>query len=201
MKQAALAVATALEQVEAQLTELDAKAGDGDLGASMVRGAAAIRALPDSTWATPATALSGIGDAVRRAIAGSSGPFYATALLRAARALGDAPQPPAAAWDTAFAAAVATIGVIGGARPGDRTMLDARAPALAAWQAARQAGEANHAAWLAAVATAEAGAAASASMLPKLGRASYLGTRALGVPDGGAVAVSVWMRALSPFVH
>jgi dihydroxyacetone kinase len=58
----------------------------------MVRGAAAIRALPDSAWATPATALSSIGDAVRRAIAGSSGPFYASALLRGARALGEAPQ-------------------------------------------------------------------------------------------------------------
>ena len=41
-----------------------------------------------------------------------------------------------------------------------------------------------------------AGAEASAAMQPKAGRASYLGDRALGVPDGGAVAATIWMKAL-----
>ena len=43
----------------------------------------------------------------------------------------------------------------------------------------------------------EAGAAATAEMFPALGRASYLGQRALGIPDGGAVAVSIWLKALA----
>ncbi len=44
---------------------------------------------------------------------------------------------------------------------------------------------------------AEAGAAATAAMTPRLGRASYLGERAVGAPDGGAAAVAIWMRALA----
>lgn len=201
LKQAALAVAAAFEAAETHLTDLDARAGDGDLGASMVRGAAAIRALPESAWATPATALSAVGDGLRRNIAGSSGPFYATALLRAAGRLTDQPQPDAGSWDEAFAAAVASVGEVGGARPGDRTMLDALDPALSAWMAARQGGKPIAEAWAAAVAAAEAGASATASMMPKLGRASYLGARALGSPDGGAVAITVWMKALAPFIR
>lgn len=201
LKQAALAVAEAFEAAEAHLTDLDAKAGDGDLGASMVRGAAAIRALPDNAWATPATALSAVGDGLRRNIAGSSGPFYATALLRAAARLAGQPQPDARSWDEAFAAGVASVGEVGGAKPGDRTMLDALDPALAAWIEARKAGKPAAESWAAAVAAAEAGATATASMMPKLGRASYLGARALGAPDGGAVAITVWMKALAPFIR
>lgn len=197
LKAAAEAVASALEHAEGRLTDLDSRAGDGDLGASMARGAAAIRALQPSAWATPETALTATADALRRAIAGSSGPFYAAALMRAGRMLADKPAPAPADWTEAFAAAVASIGEIGGARPGDRTMLDALAPALEAWKSAIAAGRPASAALRAAADAAEAGAAATAAMEPRLGRASYLGKRAVGTPDGGAVAVAIWMRALA----
>ncbi|MBC9176105.1 DAK2 domain-containing protein, partial [Roseomonas ludipueritiae] len=52
-----------------------------------------------------------------------------------------------------------------------------------------------------AVRAAEAGAEATAAMRPRLGRASYLGDRAIGVPDAGAAAAVIWLRALSPFVR
>ncbi|MEJ1975755.1 MAG: dihydroxyacetone kinase family protein [Acetobacteraceae bacterium] len=195
LRQAALAIAHAFEQEEAALTELDSRAGDGDLGISMVRGASAIRALPDAAWATPSIALSSMGDTLRRAIAGSSGPFYATALLRAAREMAAGPSD-AAAWARAFATATASIGELGGAKPGDRTMLDALQPAADAFTAAVHAGASPVAAWQQAVAAAEAGAAATATMRPRLGRAAYLGDRALGVPDAGASAVLVWMKAI-----
>jgi len=196
---AAFAVAEALEKAEERLTALDAQAGDGDLGASMARGAVAIRSLPDAAWATPETALAAIGHAVRRAIAGSSGPFYATALLRAARRLAGMRQPDAAAWRAAFADAVAAVTEIGGAKPGDRTMVDALQPASDAL--AQAAGLAAPQAWAQAAAAAQQGAERTAAMTPKLGRASYLGERALGVPDGGAVAVTVWMDALTRFIR
>jgi ATP-dependent dihydroxyacetone kinase len=194
LRRTAHAVALAFERDEAALTDLDSKAGDGDLGISMVRGASALRALPDAAWATPQTALAAMGDALRRAIAGSSGPFYATALLRGAREM--AGPADGAAWARAFAAATASIGALGGAKPGDRTMLDALQPAADAFTAAIQAGTPPAAAWREAVAAAETGAAATASMRPRLGRAAYLGDRVLGVPDAGASAVLVWMRAV-----
>jgi dihydroxyacetone kinase len=196
---AALAAAEVLARAEEQLTTLDSQAGDGDLGASMARGAAAIRALPDAAWATPETALAAIGHALRRAIGGSSGPFYATALLRAARRLAGIQQPDAAAWGAAFADAVAAVTEIGGARPGDRTMVDALQPASDAL--AQAAGQPGPQAWAQAVAAAKQGAERSAGMTPRLGRASYLGDRVLGIPDAGAVAVTLWMEALTPFIR
>jgi ATP-dependent dihydroxyacetone kinase len=195
IKRAALAAADALEQQESALTELDSRAGDGDLGISMTRGAAAIRAMPDHAWGHPAAALTAMANVVRRAIAGSSGPFYATALLRAARELGSEPITPET-WARAFASAVASIAVLGGAKRGDRSMLDALEPASDAFQAALRHGADLSESWQRAVAAAEEGTAATATMHPRVGRAAYLGDRAIGVPDAGATAVLVWMRAI-----
>lgn len=188
LRNAAMAVADALEKAESELAELDSRSGDGDLGASMVRAASAILALPADSYATPARLLLDLGNALRRAIAGSSGPFYATALLRAATKLEGKVEPSWRDWADAFEAGAAAVTELGGAKLGDRTMVDALAPAIEAW---RRSGS-----FVDAVAAAEAGAEATADMLPSLGRASYLGSRALGVPDGGARAVAIWMRAL-----
>jgi dihydroxyacetone kinase len=186
LKQGALAVAAALEAAEAHLTDLDSRAGDGDLGISMLRGAEALRALPEGAWADPPTAFEAMAGTLRRALAGSSGPFYATALLRAARALPVAPTPQD--WAEAFRQGVASIGELGGAKPGDRTMLDALHPAVEAFATGGM---------KAAALAAEEGVAATASMIPRLGRASYLGARAVGAPDAGAAAVAIWLRALA----
>jgi ATP-dependent dihydroxyacetone kinase len=201
VREAALAAAAAMIANEAALTDLDAKAGDGDLGSSMARGAAAIKALPDDAWATPATALAGMGDALRRAIAGSSGPFYATALLRASRTLATSPSPTAAEWADAFDSAVSAVSELGGAHVGDRTMVDALRPAADALRAALAAGANPADAWDAAVAAARAGREATTQMPPRRGRASYLGARAVGIPDAGATAVCCWIEALSPHVR
>ncbi|KUZ98131.1 dihydroxyacetone kinase [Burkholderia ubonensis] len=195
------AVARTLIDNEATLAELDAAAGDGDLGASMHRAAQAILELPDAAYGTPAGALAALGAALRRAIAGSSGPFYATALLRASRRLADVAEPSARDWATAFRSAVEAIGELGGARVGDRTMLDALVPAVDAFDRALENDPNGAAAWAVAVEAAERGAQETARMTPRAGRASYLGERAIGTPDGGAVAVAYWLRALLPHVR
>ncbi|KVO87372.1 dihydroxyacetone kinase family protein [Burkholderia ubonensis] len=195
------AVARTLIDNEATLAELDAAAGDGDLGASMHRAAQAILELPDAAYGTPAGALAALGAALRRAIAGSSGPFYATALLRASRRLADVAEPSARDWATAFRCAVESIGELGGARAGDRTMLDALVPAVDAFDRALEDDRNGAAAWAVAVEAAKRGAQETARMTPRAGRASYLGERAIGTPDGGAVAVAYWLRALLPHVQ
>jgi dihydroxyacetone kinase len=194
LRSAVLAVASALEAAEPLLTDLDSKAGDGDLGLSMTRGAEAIRALGEGAWVDPPTALARIGDALRRAIGGSSGPFYAAALLRAARTLPT--TPTAGDWARSFRAGVEALAELGSAKPGDCTMLDALLPAADAFEGSLERGEGAAVALQAAAAAAESGAA-TAAMRPRLGRASYLGGRAIGIQDGGAMAVAIWMRALS----
>ncbi|BCG02048.1 dihydroxyacetone kinase (plasmid) [Paraburkholderia sp. PGU19] len=195
------AAARALIDEEARLTELDSKAGDGDLGSSMKRAGEAVLAIPATAWPSAADALADLAVTLRRAIAGSSGPFYATALLRASRRLGESNAPAASDWAAAFDLAVKAISELGGAQPGERTMLDALRPAADAFTEAIGRGEPLAAAWTATVDAAEKGAAATASMMPRVGRASYLGERAVGEPDGGAVAVAYWLRALTPFVR
>lgn len=196
LRSVALTVAAALERAEGELGDLDGKAGDGDLGASMVRGAAAIRNLGQASYATPERFLSDLATAVRRAIAGSSGPFYATGLVRAASHLKGIDMPEETDWQRAFAAAIQGIADLGGARRGDRTMLDALYPALDAWVKAASVPHGPYEAFGAAALAAVQGAAMTASLTPRAGRASYMGDRALGVPDGGATAVSVWMKAI-----
>ena len=197
LREAVLAIAAAFEAEEERLTALDSGAGDGDLGISFVRGAAALRALPEAAFGAPGVALSAMSDALRRAIAGSSGPFYATALLRAARYLGGAAEPALQDWAQAFLIAVDSVSELGGAKPGDRTMFDALRPAADAFAQAIEAGKDGASAWRAALEAAEAGTAATAQMTPRLGRASYVGARAIGIPDAGASAVVVWMRAIA----
>lgn len=196
---ALMAVAEALEAAEARLADLDSRAGDGDLGASMVRAAEVLRMLAGRPWSQPAPLLAAMADGLRRAIGGSSGPFYATALLRASRTLPATPGAPD--WARACEAATQAITALGGARPGDRTMIDALTPAVRAMlEDAPVAGQAPASAARIlnrAAEAAEAGAAATAQMIPRLGRALYLGERVLGVPDGGAVAVAIWLRALA----
>lgn len=197
IRAAVQAVAARLIEQEAVLADLDSQAGDGDLGASMVRGAEAILSLPEAAFNTPASACAAIADALRRAIAGSSGPFYAVGLLRAAASLGETAQATAQQWASAFTAAVDAVEELGGARLGDRTMVDALRPAAQAWAAALAEGQSPPAAYQTAIDAARQGAAATSDMSPTLGRASYLGDRVKGVQDGGAVAVTVWLEAIA----
>jgi dihydroxyacetone kinase len=190
IKQAVHAAAQALISAEPTLTELDKKAGDGDLGTSMVRGANAVLALPDDAWRSPDIALANVGHAMRRAIGGSSGPFYATALLRASRHLAPFDVPSASDWAEAFVLAVDKITELGGAKPGDRTMVDALYPASHTFKQEVTAGRPLEEAW-----------ASTASMQPRAGRASYIGDRAVGIPDGGAVAAHCWIKALSSHIR
>jgi triose/dihydroxyacetone kinase / FAD-AMP lyase (cyclizing) len=194
------AVADTLIANEPKLTELDSLAGDGDLGASMKRAAQAILDVPAASLGSPYGALAALSAALRRAIAGSSGPFYATALMRASRHLEGNDGPQARDWAVAFREAVQAISDLGGAKAGDRTMLDALIPAADAFTASLDANASAHDAWEAAVAAAQKGADDTASMTPRAGRASYLGERAKGVADGGAVAVTLWLQALAPHV-
>jgi triose/dihydroxyacetone kinase / FAD-AMP lyase (cyclizing) len=193
-------VANALISDEPRLTELDSLAGDGDLGASMTRAGQAILGVPTNALGSPGVALSALSAALRRAIAGSSGPFYATALMRASRRLSESDGADAKDWAMAFEEAVQAIGDLGGAKAGDRTMLDALLPAASTFKQALDAGKSAHEAWNDAVNAAHKGAEETATMTPRAGRASYLGARAIGVPDGGAVAVTIWLDALRPHI-
>ncbi len=189
-------VAEALIAAEPSLTELDSVTGDGDLGASMVRGGQAVLDLDAQSFANVSGGLQAMGNAMRKAIGGSSGPFYATGLLCASRNLAGLDDPTASQMADAFVAAVQAISDLGGAKPGDRTMIDALYPAAKTFSDRIAAGASVAEAWSSAVDAGLRGVEATKSMKPRLGRASYLGDRALGHPDAGAAAVGVWLEAI-----
>jgi dihydroxyacetone kinase len=118
-------------------------------------------------------------------------------LLRAAGCLRSHDPEAATTWAEALRAGGAGIRELAGAALGDRTMLDALVPASEALTSVLRAGNSPAVALSEAVAVAERAAGATASMTPRQGRSSYLGDRALGHPDPGAVAVAIWLRAVS----
>jgi dihydroxyacetone kinase len=193
------AAADALIAAAPRLTELDRAVGDGDLGISLERGARAVqRDLPAYPLDDVAAGLRALSSTLQRSLGGTSGPLYAAFLLRAAAALEHRRPDEPAAWAEAFRAGCAAVAELGGAAPGDRTMLDALLPAAAASQEALTTGGTAEDALRAAAAAAAAGARATAGMAPRRGRSSYLGERALGHSDPGAEAVAIWLGALVP---
>lgn len=188
-------VGAACRAAEAELAEADSVSGDGDLGASYARAGEAVEALAKEARGTADHVLQSVAGVLRRVVGGSSGPFYAVALARAARTLqGESDITPELAGK-AFLDALEAITDLGGAKPGDRTMLDALHPAAEAFAA--HAADGYAAAWTAAADAAAKGAQDTTAMRPKRGRAAYLGERALGAPDAGALGTVVWLRALA----
>ncbi len=201
-------VLTALQEAEPELTEMDQQVGDGDLGHSLDRGARAVQEEAAELPGRPDLLLRRMSAVARRSIGGTSGPLYAVLLLKASEALAGIEAPTVADWARALAEGQRGIEDLGGAQPGDRTMLDALAPAARALaEAAGPAapGGAGGAADAAAghvgralVAAAEAartGAEATADMAPRRGRSSYAGDRVKGHLDPGAWAVHLWLAA------
>ena len=194
-RDAAKAACEALIAAENRLTKLDQAVGDGDLGMSFVRGASAIeKNLAKFPFDRPAVALKEIALKLQDHMGGSSGPLYGTLLIRAGLSLTGA-EINAGSWAAALEAGCQAVSKVGGAKLGDRTMLDALVPFAKMLKALfEKAGSATDA--RVALSAAEQGAETTAQMMPKRGRSGSVGSRALGHPDPGAVAAVVWLRAI-----
>ena len=197
MKLAIEAACKALIDAEGELTEMDRVTGDGDLGTSMERAAKAVQGAIDSYPLDdlPAT-LKALGHTLRHELGGSSGPLYGVLFLRCGSVLASSGVTGLAHWAEALDKGCVAISELGGAKPGDRTMLDALDP-FAKTLKKSVADKTPHDAVVAAVEAAERGVEATAQMKPRLGRSSYLGNRVLGHPDPGAKAITIWLRAVS----
>jgi dihydroxyacetone kinase-like protein len=180
------------------LTQLDSAIGDGDHGVNLTRGFRAVgEALASGADSLPpGRQLILAGKTLVSTVGGASGPLWGTALRRAGRALGEAPELDGARLADALEAALAGVVELGAAESGDKTMVDALRPAVLALRAA-VAGGAPLAEALAAAAHAAAdGARATVPMQARKGRASYLGERSIGHEDPGAASTALIVAAL-----
>ena len=180
--------AAKIAQQSAYLTELDAAIGDADHGSGMERGAqATLAALPvegDAAAVLKAAAMSFIGK-----VGGASGPLYGTAFLRMSSALTDKDEPTREDLLSALEAGYKGLVERGKAEPGDKTMLDAWFPAL---EGLRAGGSLQNAAQ-----AARQGRDATAPLVARKGRASYLGERSAGHIDPGAASSALFWDALA----
>ena len=191
------AAARVIGEQRDHLTQLDAAIGDADHGINLDRGfAAVVSAMESAAPATPGAVLTLAGSTLISKVGGASGPLYGTAFRRAGRALGDAADVDLPGLAVALEDALAGVQQLGAAREGDKTMVDALAPATAAFSKAIAVGAPAADALAALVEAARAGAAATISMQALKGRASYLGPRSVGHEDPGAASTALILGAL-----
>jgi dihydroxyacetone kinase-like protein len=193
-------ITSAAEVIETNrdhLTQLDAAIGDADHGINLSRGFTAVLAALDAKQpATPGAVLIVTGSTLISKVGGASGPLYGMAFRRAGQTLGTADEVDLPALGQALDAALAGIQQIGAAREGDKTLVDALAPATRALAKAIAEGATQGDALDAVTAAAAEGAAATVSMEARKGRASYLGPRSVGHEDPGAASTVLILAAL-----
>jgi dihydroxyacetone kinase-like protein len=195
--------ASRLHEQRDALTALDQAIGDGDHGMNMDRGFAAIVAKLDAPDAAgprdedPAALLRLAGKTLVSTVGGASGPLYGTGFLKLAASVSGRTSLDGPAIVTALDAATTGIATIGHSKQGEKTMLDALVPAVAAARSALEAGADVPAILGAARDAAAHGAEATIPLLATKGRASYLGERSIGHQDPGATSAALILGALS----
>ncbi|MGC9974524.1 MAG: DAK2 domain-containing protein [Gaiellaceae bacterium] len=197
-QQAVLSAADALESARDELCRLDAVAGDGDHGLTMAAAARAIRSEIEHRAPADLGELTALVASQFSAVGGSMGAL-SYVLVEAVGNAVSAEDAPLSAAQLArlLAAAEDAVSGFGGAKRGDKTIIDAIAPAREAAEqcACQQRPPAE--ALLASAAAAEKGAASTAELIARIGRASRLGERSLGAVDAGATSFAIVLRALA----
>lgn len=188
--------ASTLHDNASYLTELDSAIGDADHGANMDRGFQAIVALLDeSTFESADELLKKAGMTLVSKVGGASGPLYGTFFLRFGTALAGASPITPEVIGEAFKAGVGGILARGKPELGDKTMYDAWAPALDAYDAAVAGGSDLAGALNSAAEAAAKGRDATVPLVARKGRASYLGERSAGHQDPGATSTTLLLES------
>jgi dihydroxyacetone kinase phosphoprotein-dependent L subunit len=196
------AVVTGLIEVinanRAYLSEIDGAIGDGDHGINMSKGFTAAGArLAAGPPAGLGQALGVLGEVLVNDVGGSMGPLYGTFFQAMSEAVGTREYLDAATFAAMLGAGLAAIQEIGSAKVGDKTLVDALAPARAAFDDAVAAGLPFAEGLVRMAAAAEAGRDSTRDMVARIGRASRLGERSRGVLDAGATSCALLLRSMA----
>jgi len=190
-------VAAVLEENKVKLTELDSAIGDADHGTNMDRGFKKVmEKLPTVEDKDIGNILKTVGMTLISSVGGASGPLYGTLFLRGGMAADAKEELSDADLLNVLQRAVDGIVQRGRAQPGDKTMIDALGPALAALRSSVEAGAGVAQGLSAAVAAAEQGMKDTIPLVARKGRASYLGERSIGHQDPGATSSFLILNAL-----
>lgn len=190
-------LATQIRENRDYLTQLDAAIGDADHGINMDRGLTAASAKArDLRGSSPGTVLNAVGTAIMFSVGGAAGPLYGDGFRGMGAALGDVPEFDGEALLRSLRAGLEAIQSLGAATEGDKTIVDAFAPALAAFERGLRAGDPLVTALGRARRAAEEGMRSTVPMQARKGRASYLGSRSVGHQDPGATSAALLFASL-----
>lgn len=195
-------MAADFEAQQGYLNELDSAIGDGDHGISMTLGfRAVVDALPGLTGQDIGTMLMKCGVAFNSKAASTIGILMATAFMRAGKAVQGKTELSLADLATMGQAAEQGIRERGKAAVGDKTLLDALAPAAATLSTAAAGNSSLLQAMEEAQAAAEAGMKSTIDMKSKIGRAAWLQDRTIGKQDPGATSIYLMFKSVVEYLR
>lgn len=179
-----------------ELSRLDAVAGDGDHGVNMATALAeAERRTGDPNQATAAGVMRVSARAFHDTVGGAAGALFGSFFGALAGQLRKSEKPDTSDFVEGLHKGLARVTRVGRSAPGQKTMIDALAPAVQAAESAYDAGECLAGVVAAAAAAARQGAISTAEMRPTAGRARYAAERSVGTPDPGASTVALLFEA------
>lgn len=195
-------MAAAIENAEPELAKIDGIAGDGDHGRGMVKGSSfAFEAAQEarSRGASAGSVLKEAGKAWAAKAGGTSGVLWGSALQAAGAVIGDtADEYTTHTVANAVKVAYEKMLSLGGAKRGDKTMLDVLIPFGESLAVSADKNLSIKDAWIAASVVADESAQATANLVPKVGRARPAAERSLGTPDAGAVSMALCIKSVLP---
>ena len=179
------------------LSEIDGKIGDGDHGINMAKGFTMCRQALGDPVPGLKESLGVLSDTLMTDIGGSMGPLYGTFFSEMADSLDGVSTIDAAAFGKMVRSGMDGVVDIGGAKPGDKTLLDTLVPAVAAFDGALKAGKSFASCLDDMTDAARRGRDSTVDMVAKVGRASRLGERSRGVLDAGSASCCVILETMA----
>jgi dihydroxyacetone kinase-like protein len=194
-----LAAFERLQERSDALSELDRAIGDGDHGTTMSRAAGRIRARLTGADApgTIGGVLEEVGSVFLDVDGGATGPLFGSLFSGMARTAGSRDSIDSSVFPSLLEGGLGAVQGLTRAVPGDKTLMDALAPAVEAAVTSASRGESLISQLDAAASAAEAGALATRDLRARHGRAKHLGERVVGHEDPGARSIAILLRGLA----
>jgi phosphoenolpyruvate---glycerone phosphotransferase subunit DhaL len=192
-----LALVETIETNRGYLSEIDGAIGDGDHGINMSKGFALAKTRLAEQTISVSDGLALIGKTLMTEIGGAMGPIYGTFFIQMSLQAKNKPAIDAEVFGAMLAAARKGVEELGGAKPGDKTIMDTLVPAQEKYQNAISNGSDFVQALQQMAEAAELGKDSTRDLVAKIGRASRLGERSRGTLDAGATSCALILRTFA----
>ena len=191
---------TTIQNNRDYLSEIDGKIGDGDHGINMNKGFAMCREKLTGKSYSFSEGLKILSETLMDDIGGSMGPLYGVFFEEISLSINEE-NISAEIFAEVLNNSIKAIKDIGGANPGDKTLLDTLVPAYEAFENAHIKGSNFYDSLDKMKKGAYKGWQSTEDMVAKIGRASRLGERSRGVLDAGATSCYLIMDSMADSIQ